>query len=476
MTRELAVIITLVIYKLVLVGIGLLSSGRTRTAEDFYLGGRRLGPWVAALSASASSSSAWTLLGVSGAAWAWGLGAIWIFPACVGGFVFNWLVLAPALQRHGNETGALTVTEILAGPSGQPLRRAIAAVCSLIIVVSFTAYVAAQFQGAGKTFHQTFGLGMSTSILIGAAVVVFYTMLGGFWAVSLSDTLQGLTMALAAVLVPVASLLAVGGPWELLEGMRAVDVDGYMSLTRGMATPAAAGFVAGLLGIGLGYPGQPHVVNRFMALRAEPGTLNTARAVAIGWAVLVFTGMLVVGWCGRVLYPGLEDKEAVFITAANELFHPVMSGILLAAVLSAIMSTADSQLLVAASSVTYDLGRGDDQQESRLRKSRGVVVLLSAAAVSLALYGDKEIFSRVLFAWTAVGNAFGPLLLARVLGRSVPQRAALAAIVTGFVLSVAAYSFPPTKGWAERIVPFALGLVIVWLSSRRPRPSPAESP
>jgi sodium/proline symporter len=470
MTRAQAVLITLVLYKLVLVGLGVLSQRRVRDGVDFFLGGRNLGPTVAAVSASASSSSAWTLLGVSGAAYAWGLSAVWLFPACVGGFLLNWYVLARGLRDGSRASGAVTVTEVIAGPPGRPLARTITWVASGIVLFSLAFYVAAQFQAAGKAFHETFGWGITESVLLGSGVVVVYTLLGGFWAVSLTDTLQGLLMAATAVLLPVAALVAVGGPAGLAEGMRAVPAEHFLNLTGRSAEVAGVGFVLGLLGIGLGYPGQPHVVNRFMALREGEGTLRVARRIAMGWAVVVYSGMLVLGWCGRVLYPALADKEVLFVRATNELFPPVVAGIMLAAVLSAIMSTADSQLLVAGSAVTHDLKLGGTTPRAMLLRSRIVVVLLSLGAVEVALVGNQEIFSRVLFAWSAMGSAFGPLLLVIVLRGPVEPRRALAAMVLGFVLSVGAYSFPVTKGgfW-ERIVPFGVALAVLTVPARRRR-------
>ncbi|MFQ5738868.1 MAG: sodium/proline symporter [Acidobacteriota bacterium] len=465
MTPPQAILTTLLVYQIALLVIGILAQRRTHDGLDFFLGGRRIGPLVAALSAAASSSSAWTLLGVSGAAYAWGLSALWIFPSCVGGFLLNWYVLAPALRQVSHERGAITVTEVLAGPPGRPLRGAISLAASLIILVSLGAYVASQFQGAGKTFSETFGLSPTTSILIGSGIVILYTLLGGFWAVSLTDTLQGLVMVAAAVVLPSASLLAVGGPEGLMVGLSSVQVEGFLSLTQNLPVAAAVGFILGLLGIGIGYPGQPHVVNRFMALKKGERALRKGRRIAIVWAVVVYAGMLLLGLCGRVLYPHLADREVVFLVATNQLFPPIVGGVLVAAVLSAIMSTADSQLLVASSSVTYDLNLGGPSSRSLLFRSRLVVLCLSAGAVLAALYGTREIFSQVLFAWTAMGAAFGPLLLVTVLRGPVSPRLTLLAMVTGFVLSVAAYSFPETRGGAlERIVPFAAALCITQLS------------
>jgi sodium/proline symporter len=462
-------LVTLIVYKLALIAIGLFFSRRTRDEADFFLGGRRLGPWVAAISASASSSSAWTLLGVCGAAYRWGLGALWLFPGCVGGFVLNWYLLAPRLRAHSHETGALTVTEVLA-PRRERLSHTITVVASVIVLVSLLSYVAAQFQGAGKTFSGTFGLSMESSILLGAGIVVLYTMLGGFWAVSVTDTLQGFVMAVAAVVLPIGAFVAVGGVEGLAAGLAAVDVPGFSSLTRGMEAPLAVGFVAGLLGIGLGYPGQPHVVNRFMALRDQAAVVR-GRRIALVWAVVVYAGMLMLGLCTKVLFPALDDAELAFLTATRELFPPVVAGVMVAAVLSAIMSTTDSQLLVAASSVSHDLRR--DRAADTLSRSRLVVLLLSAAAVVAALYGSQEIFSRVLFAWAAMGSAFGPLLLVIVLVGPVPAPHRLAAMVAGFSLSVLAYFFEG-GGALERVVPFFVALAIaLWpkvTASRTERP------
>jgi sodium/proline symporter len=477
MSKAQVILATLVAYKVALVAFGLWGQRRTRDGEDFFLGGRKLGPLVAAISASASSSSAWTLMGVSGAAYLWGVSAIWIFPACVGGFCLNWFLLAPALRRVSHETGALTMTEVLAGPPGRPLRGAISVVASVIILVSLTCYVATQFQAAGKTFNETFGLSLSTSVLVGSGIVVFYTLLGGFWAVSLTDTLQGLMMAGAAVLLPAVALVEVGGPAGLVRELGHVAVPGYLDPWRHAPLVGGIGFVVGLFGIGLGYPGQPHVVNRFMALRNDATALRTARRIAIGWAVVIYAGMILLGLAGRILFPGLGDREKILVVVAGDLLNPVLAGAVLAAVLSAIMSTADSQLLVAASAVTHDLRLGRESRRTLLAYSRLTVVALSMAAVIAALLVRETIFHWVLFAWSAMGCAFGPLLLVTALRGPVSPGRALAAMLTGFTLSVAAYLGPlvlvdlQTKGGVfDRVLPFLVALAILVVPARRPPP------
>lgn len=481
MTAETAIILTLVAYKVVLVGVGVWARGRSLEVADFHLAGRRMGPVVASLSASASSSSSWTLLGVSGFAFAKGVSALWLFPACVGGFLFNWWVLAPRLRRYGRTMRALTLTELLAAPARGRMRTAIVVAASLVILVSFGAYVAFQFQAAGKAFDEVFestlDLGMTECVLLGAGVVTLYTLLGGFWAVSVTDTLQGMVMAASAVLVPLAALVAVGGPQGLAEGLSRIEVPGYLSPVAGLGAAVSLGFVMGLLGIGFGYPGQPHVVNRFMALREGDRDMVLARRVAVGWAVLVYAGMILLGLCGRLLVEDLGDQEKVLVAAARLLFHPVVAGVILAAVLSAIMSTADSQLLVAASTVTNDLGLGRRGKTTPVWLVRMVIVVLAAAAAFMALVVEKDIFNNVLFAWSVLGNAFGPLLLVTVLRRPPDPRWALAAIITGAAVSATAYILrPEAAGGAgpryafelvERLGGFTAALLLALAGSRR---------
>jgi sodium/proline symporter len=223
------------------------------------------------------------------------------------------------------------------------------------------------------------------------------------------------------------------------------------------------GFVLGTLGIGLGYPGQPHVVNRFMALR-DDRALAQARVIAIGWAVVIYAGMLLLGLSARVLYGTLLEGEQVLFEVANRLFAPVVAGVMIAAVLSAIMSTADSQLLVAASSVSHDLPR---VRSRGIGMSRLVVFAVCGLAVVIALLLPESIFSRVLFAWHALGAAFGPALVVRLAGRDIQPRAVFAAMLTGFAGTVILYWLPGTPGdWAERLVPLAASLIICLAGSR----------
>lgn len=458
------VLLTLVLYNALLIGIGLWARDRNSDVADFFLAGRRLGPWIAAISASASSSSAWTLLGVSGAAYAWGLPALWLFPSTVGGFLINWIWIAPRLQKLAHEEGAVTLSAVVAPAGLGDKRRVVLRAAAAIIVFCFVFYVASQFEAAGKAFESTFSLSKQTSILIGAGIVLAYTLLGGFWAVSVTDSVQGILMFVAAIVLPAVALIAVGGLDALFVGLSAMNTAG--SPTASLSSVMVVLFVLGLLGIGIGYPGQPHVVNRFMALKDEK-SLQQGRIIALTWAVIVYSGMLTLGFSARVLFADLGDSEQVLFKAASELLPPVVAGVMLAAVLSAIMSTADSQLLVASSAISYDWNLADDKIESGLSKSRMTVIVVLILATILALVWRADIFSRVLFAWSSLGSAFGPILVMRLIGRSVSAQGTLVAMLSGFGLTVLISWFPDMPGdFAERIVPFSVALAVAAGSSR----------
>lgn len=472
MTRAQAIFVTLLAYKAALIAIGLWAARRTHDEDDFFLGGRRLGPWVAALSASASSSSAWTLLGVSGAAYAWGLSALWLFPATMSGFVINWYWVAPRLMKMSRENDSLTLTEFLAADPRSRWYPAIMRLSSIAIIFSFLFYIASQFQAAGDAFAASFGLSTTSAVIIGALVIIVYTLLGGFWAVSVTDTLQGMLMVFSAVLLPIVALVHVGGFGNLAEGLRTVSTTGQLSLTRDYPGILGLAFILGTLGIGIGYPGQPHVVTRFMALRDEKA-LRQGRVISIVWAALIYSGMLLVGLCGHVLWQALPRSEQIFFEASNRLLPPALAGVMIAAVLSAIMSTADSQLLVASSSISWDWQRAKRREVSRgadqgLRTTRIVVLAVSAVSIALAIAAPATIFSRVLFAWSALGSAFGPPLIVRLAGYRLESRSVFAAIAAGFGLTIVAYLMPDGPGdWIERLVPFAIALAISMIGAQR---------
>lgn len=450
-------IVTIVAYGVLMLVIGAWAKRRTRNAADFFLSGRRLGPWVAALAQGATQSSAWTLAGVSGAAFLWGRSAAWIWASVVSGYIVNWVWIAPRLRRLSAADGSLSLVQLLYGGTGQRLHRRVAAV---IILLSFLFYVAAQFEAAGQAFAVTLGLPVAACIVIGAAITVAYTLAGGFWAASVTDFVQGMLMLVIAVVLPVAGVAAVGGFDAVLAAADAPSP----------SAPAAVGgiaFIAGIFGIGLGAFGQPHVANHFMAARDE-AAIRQGGIIAIAWIALILAGMLVAGWAGRALAVPPDNGEAVLYAAAQAWLPPVFAGVVAVAVMSAIMSTVDSQLITATSSITVDVdGR------SSLARTRVALLGFSLAAVALAIFAPEAIYSRVLFAWNALGAAFGPLVVLTIMGRRPGAAAGLAGMLAGFGLTIAFYLLPDAPGDVlERVAPFFIALAVVLLLDR-PRQPPA---
>lgn len=458
MEKTQVVLITLISYKLLLLAIGAWASRRTRSSDDFFLGGRGLGPWVAAISYSASSASAWTLLGMSGLAYSIGLASVWVAAGAVLGAAVAWIWIAPRLMQQSRALGQVTLTDFLAQDAGAQaltLKR----IASAIVLFCFVFYVSSQFQGAGNTFASTFDMSSANAIILGGAIIVIYTFMGGFWAVSLTDTLQGLLMLVAAVAVPLMAFVAADG-WRGISATLAHQ-PALLVLSGTHTGLAAAGFVAGGLAVGIGAYGQPHLLNRFMALR-DQRALRQARVIAIAWFALVFFGMVLLGLAGRALLPSLSNPETLFFALTDLLFEPWLGAILLAAVLSAIMSTADSMLLVASACVCHDLNVARRFPGRELWLARLTMVWVSVLAIAIAIGLPASIFHRVLFAWIALGSAFGPLVFVRLAGIRVTGVGAIRALLTGFGLAVLLFWLPDTPGdWLERLLPFCAGLVVL---------------
>jgi sodium/proline symporter len=455
------VLATLVIYKITLIVIGFWAQRRVNSEQDFFLAGRQLGPWVGAISYGASAASAWTLLGMSGLAFTLGLSTLWIALGAVLGCAVAWFVVAPPVMAMAQREGVLSATELIAQGSEGRQRQAIISLASVIILFCFVVYIASQFQGAGNTFSSTFGLDSAESIALGGVIILIYTLLGGFWAVSVTDTLQGLLMLLTALLLPVAAVLRLGGPGEFLAALAAQTDHTFMSLWGNAAGLTLVGMVLGSLSIGLSALGQPHLAARFMALR-DTRALRQAQVIATGWYAIVFLGMYLVGLAGRLLVGDLDNSETVFFAVNEALFPSIMGAVLLAAVLSAIMSTADSMLLVTGTTVAHDMGITRRHQVQALFISRVVIAVISVIAIAVAIFIPATIFQRVLFAWVAIGSALGPNILCRALGVKIMPRRILPAIAVGFVAAVILYLLPNAPGdIAERTLPFILGSLVL---------------
>ena len=464
------VVATLVAYKTLLILIGFWAQRRVSSEQDFFLAGRQLGPWVAAISYSASAASAWTLLGMSGLAFTIGVSAVWVALGAVLGCAFSWWILAPRIMQIGASKQLLSATEFIALGTAGRQRQAITVLASAIILFCFVIYIASQFQGAGNTFSSTFGMSSAQSIALGGAIILAYTLLGGFWAVSVTDTLQGLLMIFTAILLPIAAIIHLGGPLAFWDTLSQQNTASYMSFTGNSLGLTALGMITGSLVIGISSFGQPHLVARFMALR-DNRALRQGQVIATTWYAVVFFGMCLVGLAGRILVADLDNPEQVFFAVNAKLFPSVMGAILLAAVLSAIMSTADSMLLVTGTTVAHDLGINARHQLQALTLSRLVIAVISVLAILVAIYIPATIFQRVLFAWVAIGSALGPVIVCRALGVALPPGRIFPAMAIGFIAAVACYLLPNTPGdIAERALPFILGVITLlvplpWRSS-----------
>ncbi len=457
-------IITVVMYNLLLIGIGFLAKRRNKTKDDFYLGNRGLGAFVAALSASASSSSAWTLLGVSGLAYSKGLGAVWILPGVMIGYYVSWTWVAPKLMELSKKTGAVSLPQLLFHNFEDKDKQLLMRASTIIITLTLIVYVAAQFQAAGTTLANILGITQTASVILGAMVILIYTFIGGFWAVSLTDSIQAVLMFLIAVFLPLLLLMIAGGFTGVNSALEAIGTLEEKSLTGIYTGMLGIGFIIGNISIGFGYPGQPFVVNRFMAAK-DIKTIKRGKYIAMFWALIIFSGMILLGLTAKVMWSTVSDPETVLFFVSERLFGPVFAGIISAAVLSAIMSTADSQLLTVATSVNNDWSDGKNES---LRSARLAIIFVVITAALFSLFAPDTIFDRVVFAWTALGAAFVPLVLSKVFEWTFSGRAALISMLCGFLLTIIFHYLPDTPGdILERSVPMAMGLLTLFISRKR---------
>ncbi|QIK37386.1 sodium/proline symporter PutP [Caldichromatium japonicum] len=417
--------------------IGWIAYRRTRDLADYILGGQRLGSGVAALSASASDMSGWLLLGLPGLAYAAGLGSLWLAGGLLLGTWLNWRFVAKRLRILGTAYGqALTLPEYLANRFEEgaiPLRLLSAGVTLLF----FSIYTASGLVAGGKLFASVFGVPYPLAVALTLLSILVYTAIGGFLAVSWTDVFQGLLMALALILVPLVALSQLGGIEGSLAHLQETDPRLLAPWYNGQGQALGTLGILSLAAWGLGYFGQPHILARFQAI-ASPDRIATARQIAVGWVALTLAGAMLTGLTGASLIaPPLtpESRETVFIVLVNQLFPPLLAGVMLAAILAAIMSTADSQLLVCSSTFTEDLYRTllrrQADQTELVRIGRLAVVGVSAIAFAIALDPDSLVLELVAYAWAGFGAAFGPTLVLSLYWPRMSGYGALAGILAG---------------------------------------------
>jgi sodium/proline symporter len=442
MDRNIFIGLSFFLYLAVVVVLGVVAYRRTHSINDFVLGGRRLGHWVTALSAGASDMSGWLLLGLPGYAYLAGLEAFWIALGLALGTWLNWRLVALRLRVFSAHFGdALTIPEFLANRfvTARPWLPIVAAA---FILFFFLVYTASGLVAAGKLFEAVFGVPYVWAVAIGLFAIVAYTATGGFLAVSWTDALQATLMAFALVLVPALGLAALGGPGAALLRLEALAPT-LLDMTRSADGEPLSGLaIASLLAWGLGYFGQPHILARFKAIRS-PAALPAAQRIAVSWVVITLVAAVVVGLVGRAyLSPPLADGDAekVFLELVATLLPAGLAGVCLAAVLAAIMSTADSQLLVSSAAFTEDIYRRLATTPVAGRRlvliGRAAVLTLAVLAFILALDRDSRVLDLVAYAWAGFGAAFGPTLILALYWPRFTERGAMLAVVTGGVTVV----------------------------------------
>jgi len=432
----------MVLYLGVLLVIGWRAGQRTHGGEDFHLAGRSLGAWTAGISSTASSESGWVTLGAVGMTYTHGLSGLWYAPGCLLGYLVNLYIVAPKLRRMSERQGSITMTDVITRRWGDP-HNVLRVTATTIILVCMMGYVAAQMTAAGKAFSSSLGMegrsGYLLGVIIGALVITVVTFMGGFRAVAWTDLFQGLLVAVALIALPLYAIARLGGFGALINGLGDIDPN-LLTVGGDRLGPAMWGFIVGELGIGLGYPGMPHVVTRYMATRSQT-EIRRLKVIAMLWGIAVFYGAGLVGLAARVMLPKLADGEQALMVMALELVHPIIAGLLLAAVISAILSTVSSQLLVAASAVSYDIvekcmGLETDDRRS-LYLGRWTVVVIGILGVLVALTEVRLVFWFVLFAWSGLGAAFAPLVLFAAFNTAVSRYGALTGMLTGVGVTVA---------------------------------------
>jgi len=470
---ETEAVIAFIGYLILLVGIGIYSSRfSSEGISEFFIGGRKMNRLVIALSAVVSGRSAWLLVGVTGIAYVRGASAVWAVAGYIIVEFFLFLYYAPRLRRFTEVYDCITVPDFFAerfNDKNGSLRITLVVIFLLFMV----SYVSAQFVAGGKAFASSFGIEPTTGIILSAIIILLYTVLGGFLAVSLTDMLQAFLMIFALVGLPAVALMDGGAAYIVSE----------ISNIEGFVDPWAitAGAFIGFVGIGLGSPGNPHILSRYMGID-DAKQLRYAAVIGTIWNVLMAGGAIFIGLVGRYYFPEVDmlpasDTENLYPALAREHLHPVLFGVVVASIFAAIMSTADSQLLVAASSVVRDvydklMRKGEEISQKKLvLYSRLVVIVLVIIALLFGLLAEDIVFWLVLFAWAGLGAAIGPTSILALFWKGTTKAGVIAGLLTGTIITIVWYFVPVLKNNLYELIPaFGLGLLVTWGVSKLTAP------
>ncbi|WP_282156053.1 sodium/proline symporter PutP [Cytobacillus gottheilii] len=424
-------LVSIMIYLVGMIIIGYLAARKTKDLTDYVLGGRGLGPGVAALSAGASDMSSWLMLGLPGAMYVGGMSEIWLPIGLAIGAYLNWQFIAKPLRVYTEvANNSITLPDFFENrfKDDSKILRVISAI---VILVFFTFYTSSSLVGGAILLENSFGMDYIAALWIGALVIVSYTFFGGFLAASWTDFIQGILMFLALIIIPIVVIFELGGWSETINTIGSIDPS-YLNVYSGTTVIG----VVSLLAWGLGYFGQPHILVRFMGIRAKED-IPKARFIGMGWMVLSLFGAIFIGFTGIAYFADspLENSETVFIMLSQVLFNPVVAGFLLAAILSAIMSTVDSQLLVSSSALANDfykaIFRRNASQKEEMIVGRIAVIGIAVIAILLGYNPDSKVLELVSYAWAGFGAAFGPVIILSLFWKRMTRNGALAGIITG---------------------------------------------
>lgn len=435
MTDDAYKLIAIGLYMVLMLLIGFYAYRKTSNLTDYMLGGRSLGPAVTALSAGAADMSGWLLMGLPGGLYLNGLADAWIAIGLTIGAYLNWVLIAPRLRSYTQVANdSITIPSYLENRF-KDSTKLLRIVSSLVILIFFTFYVSSGMVSGAVFFESSFGLHYKTGLFIVAGVVVAYTLFGGFLAVSWTDFIQGLIMVIALLLVPAIAIFKTGGPAETFETIRSIDPT-LLDLFKGTTVLG----IISALAWGLGYVGQPHIIVRFMAIKTVKET-KSARRIGMGWMILSLVGTSLTALIGIAYFHnigaplGKADAETVFIQLGQILFHPLIAGIVLAAVLAAIMSTVSSQLIVTSSALTEDLYklmfRRNASDKELVFFGRMAVLVVAIVAALLAFDHNSTILKLVSYAWAGFGASFGPVVFLSLFWKKMNNWGAIFGMVTG---------------------------------------------
>ena len=455
------------VYLLLMITIGCIFVTKIKSTAEYFLGGRGVGAWVTALSAQASDMSGWLLMGLPGAVYMAGLGESWVAIGLAVGTILNWIFIAPRLRIYTEKVNSVTLSTFFENRFRE--KSGILRTLSAIVILGFfTIYAGSGLVACGKLFNVMFGLKYEIAVLIGMAVVLLYTILGGYLAVCWTDLIQGALMFFAIIIVPVTAYFFIQNNMEPGTLSNAFGDNSLSLIPAGTSGAVALFAIISSAVWGLGYCGQPHILTRFMSIK-NAKLLPRSTTIATIWVVISLAAAVVIGFLAKPIFPGLDKNasEEVFIKLIGFLCNPWIGGVLLAAILAAIMSTIDSQLLVSSSALTEDFYKKFFRRSASVKElvwiSRVSVLLITILATTLALAPNDTIFGIVKFAWGGFGAAFGPVVIMSLYSRKTSSASAIAGMLAGSIVMLVWY-FTGLSVYMYEILPgFVAGLIVMFI-------------